>query len=88
MRLFTETVGINRLPLVWVNIRVAVPSAKKSALGYDLSDNQMQDAFQRFKDLADRKKHVFDDDIVALIDDEVAHGNDRIKVVSWSCCRY
>jgi len=51
-------------------------------LGYGLSDNQMQDAFQRFKDLADRKKHVFDDDIVALIDDEVAHGNDRIKVVS------
>ena len=36
----------------------------------------------RFKDLADRKKHVFDDDLIALVDDEVAKGVDAIKLVS------
>ena len=60
-----------------------MPSARKiKALGYELGDNQLQEAFTRFKDLADRKKHVFDDDIVALVDDEVAKGADRVKLVS------
>lgn len=49
-------------------------------LGYELGDNAFQDAFTRFKDLADKKKHVFDEDIEALVDDEVAHANDRIRV--------
>ena len=40
------------------------------------------DAFRRFKDLADKKKDVFDEDIVALVDDEVVRGNDRIRFVS------
>ena len=39
----------------------------------------MQDAFRRFKDLADKKKNVFDEDIIALIDDEVIRENDRIR---------
>jgi 2-isopropylmalate synthase len=54
---------------------------KLSALGYELSDNAFQDAFSRFKDLADRKKHVYDEDIVALVDDAAAHVDDTIKVV-------
>jgi 2-isopropylmalate synthase len=49
-------------------------------LGYALSDNALIDAFQRFKDLCDRKKQVFDEDIVALVDDQIAHGEDRIQV--------
>ena len=42
---------------------------KLQALGYDLGENALNDAFSRFKRLADRKKEVFDDDIVALIED-------------------
>jgi 2-isopropylmalate synthase len=53
---------------------------KLEELGYFLSDNAFQDAFQRFKDLADRKKSVYDDDIVALVDDAAAHAEDSIKV--------
>jgi 2-isopropylmalate synthase len=53
---------------------------KLSALGYELGDNAMKDAFRRFKDLADKKKHVFDEDIVALVDDTLAHGGERISV--------
>ena len=35
----------------------------------------------RFKVLADRKKHVYDEDIEALVDQEIARAHDRIKVV-------
>jgi len=53
---------------------------KLAALGYgDLGDNSLNDAFRRFKDLADRKKIVYDDDIVALVDDEVMRDHQRIK---------
>ena len=41
---------------------------KLKDLGYELGDNALEDAFQRFKDLADRKKQVFDEDIEALAD--------------------
>ena len=40
-------------------------------LGYDLGQNALEDAFFRFKQLADKKKVIYDDDIVALVDDEV-----------------
>ena len=54
---------------------------KLRELGYELGDNAFQEAFQRFKDLADRKKHVYDADIVALVDDEAGSVDDRIKLV-------
>jgi len=51
-------------------------------LGYDLGDNAVQDAFKRFKTLADMKKDVFDEDIIALVDDEVVRTNDHINLVA------
>jgi 2-isopropylmalate synthase len=53
---------------------------KLEALGYELDDKAFQEAFKRFKDLADKKKHVFDEDIVALVDDEVMRGSDKILI--------
>ncbi len=41
--------------------------AKLSELGYELGDNQLKDVFVRFKALADRKKEVYDDDLIALM---------------------
>jgi 2-isopropylmalate synthase len=55
---------------------------KLRELGYLLRENQLEDAFVRFKALADRKKHVYDEDIEALVDDEIANADDRIKVLS------
>jgi 2-isopropylmalate synthase len=55
---------------------------KLNTLGYSIGDNQLNDAFRRFKDLADRKKVVFDDDIVALVDDEVMRDHEHIRFVS------
>ena len=56
---------------------------KLRALGYgEVGDNKLNDAFRRFKDLADRKKVVYDEDISALVDDEVGRDNQRIRFVS------
>ncbi|HZP78566.1 MAG TPA: 2-isopropylmalate synthase [Pseudolabrys sp.] len=55
---------------------------KLEELGYQLSDNQLEDAFIRFKALADRKKQVYDEDIEALVDEEIATAHDRIKVLT------
>ena len=57
--------------------------SKLQELGYELGDNALTEAFNRFKDLADRKKEVFDEDIMALVDDEVAAANDRVRFVSF-----
>jgi 2-isopropylmalate synthase len=43
--------------------------AKLEELGYKLSQNALEDAFFRFKALADRKKLVYDEDIEALVDE-------------------
>src|ERR1700749_4235735 len=53
---------------------------KLEALGYVLEETAFEDAFKRFKDLADKKKHVFDEDIMALVDDEIMRGQDRISI--------
>jgi 2-isopropylmalate synthase len=78
-----ESVGISQSSLVMGKHSGRHAFREKiNELGYELGDNQMQEAFVRFKDLADRKKHVFDDDIIALVDDEVAKGVDAVKLVS------
>ncbi|RDJ27163.1 2-isopropylmalate synthase [Bosea caraganae] len=56
--------------------------SKLKEMGYDLGDNQLEDAFTRFKALADRKKHVYDEDIEALVDENIASAHDRVKLVS------
>ena len=55
---------------------------KIKELGYELGENALQDAFRRFKDLADKKKEVYDEDIMAIVDDEVLRTNDTIKFLS------
>jgi 2-isopropylmalate synthase len=56
---------------------------KLKQLGYgDIGDNALNDAFQRFKKLADVKKVVFDEDVVALVDDEVVRAHDAVRFVS------
>lgn len=77
-----ESVGISKSSLVLGKLGAARLQGQAEVVGYELGDNQLHDAFRRFKDLADKKKHVFDEDIVALVDDEVAAGSENIKVIS------
>ena len=56
--------------------------AKLKELGYpDLGDNELNDAFARFKEVADRKKTVFEEDIIALVDDAVVRDHERVRFV-------
>ena len=65
-----EDVGLSgtSLPLGKHSGRAAL-RAKLKELGHDMIDNQLNDLFVRFKALADRKKEVFDDDLIALVTD-------------------
>jgi len=40
-------------------------------LGYTLTEPQIESAFEKFKNLADKKKEVFDEDIEALVDEQL-----------------
>jgi 2-isopropylmalate synthase len=55
---------------------------KLKELGFELGDNAYEDAFKRFKDLADRKKHVFDEDLEALVEDQATIASESIRIVS------
>ena len=44
--------------------------ARLLEMGYQFSDEELQKAFTKFKDLADKKKEICDDDIEALIKDQ------------------
>ena len=65
-----EDVGLSETNLVMgKHSGRAALRAKLADLGYDLADNQLKDVFVRFKALADRKKEIFEDDLIALMRD-------------------
>ncbi len=76
-----EDVGLTETNLVMGKHsgRAALRSKLKD-LGFDVADNQLNDVFVRFKALADRKKEVYDDDLIALVRDQAQIGSDRISV--------
>jgi 2-isopropylmalate synthase len=49
-------------------------------LGLDVEGDNFELAFQRFKDLADKKKTIFNEDIEAIVSDSVAQTDDRFKL--------
>jgi len=57
-------------------------SEKLKELGYELGNNALMELFGRFKDLADKKKEIFDEDLLALVGDRAASYNEHIKFVS------
>ena len=76
-----ESVGLTKTSLVMgKHSGRAAFKDKLRDLGYALGDNALQDAFKRFKDLADRKKHVYDEDIVAIVDDGIGSAHERVTL--------
>ena len=72
-----EDIGIKKTTLVLGKHsgRHAVTDRLKS-LGYELDDKHLDRFFKHFKDLADRKKQIFDEDLIALIG-EVLYREDQ-----------
>ncbi len=54
---------------------------KLTELSIEVGENAFEDAFHRFKELADKKKDVYDEDIIALLDAE-SRRDDAIQLES------
>ena len=78
-----ESVGLNKSSLVLgKHSGKHAFSEKLKELGYEPGDNALMELFGRFKDLADKKKEIFDEDLIALVGDRSASYNEHIKFVS------
>jgi 2-isopropylmalate synthase len=76
-----ETIGLesNRLVLTSRSGRHAF-RVRMESLGYALSDAELNKAYSRFLEVADKKKEVFDADLEALVADQLAEGTEEYKL--------
>jgi 2-isopropylmalate synthase len=78
-----ESVGISKSLLVLGKLsgRHAFRERLQS-LGYYLTEDEINLSFKRFKDLADRKKTIYDEDLEAIVAEEVLRTADTYKLLS------
>jgi 2-isopropylmalate synthase len=76
-----ESVGLSKssLPLGKLSGSNAF-KAKLKELGFNLGDNALNDAFTRFKEVADKKRYILDTDILAIVRGQVGFKIDRIQL--------
>ena len=61
--------------------------ARLNEIGVEFeSEESLNDAFRRFKDLADKKHEIFDEDLQALVSETQTEENESIKLVSLKVC--
>jgi 2-isopropylmalate synthase len=58
-------------------------SARLKELGYALSDKELDQAFKRFKLLADKKAKIFDEDLAMIVEDELAAIPQKYKLLTF-----
>ncbi|MEM1227558.1 MAG: 2-isopropylmalate synthase [Planctomycetota bacterium] len=80
-----ESVGFSKTDLVLGKHsgRAALADRAKQ-LGFTLNGEQLKDVFERFKELADKKKEIYDGDIMALVQQQISGGGDH----EWSLVDY
>jgi len=76
-----ETIGLNKSTLVLGKHsgRHALRSRLKE-LGYDLSDEELKLVFKKFKELADKKKHVVDEDLEVIVTEGILRTKDIFRL--------
>ncbi len=76
-----ETIGLNKNTLVLGKHsgRHALRSRLKE-LGYDLSDEELKLVFNKFKELADKKKHVVDEDLEVIVTEGILRTKDIFRL--------
>ncbi|MCP4368867.1 MAG: 2-isopropylmalate synthase, partial [Deltaproteobacteria bacterium] len=76
-----ETIGLNTNTLVLGKHsgRHALRSRLKE-LGYDLSDEELKLVFKKFKELADKKKHVVDEDLEVIVTEGILRTKDIFRL--------
>jgi 2-isopropylmalate synthase len=78
-----ESVGLLRSKLVMGKLSGRHAFRQKlEELGFTLGDNAFEDVFSRFKALADKKKEIYDEDIIALIDNSGIKNKGTISFLS------
>ncbi len=61
--------------------------SRLSELGVEFeTQEELNEAFARFKDLADKKHEIYDDDLLALVADNTTKRDERIRLVSLKVC--
>ena len=77
----------NRISLGKLSGRSAF-RARLEELGYNLERQDLDDAFSRFKELADRKREITDRDLEAIVSEQVQQNDEAVytlKSVQVSC---
>lgn len=62
--------------------------AKLEDLGYDFNEDRIEELFSEFKDLADKKKTIYEDDLIALASENMARFVDDYKLIEYSAKTY
>jgi len=78
-----QSVGLEKTSLVLGKLsgRAAFKDRLRE-IGYELSDEMLDSSFKKFKDLADKKKEILDEDIVSLVDDSITNKKSRYNLVA------
>lgn len=58
-------------------------SSRLKELGYSISDKELDQAFVRFKSLADKKSKIFDEDLATIVEDELATIPEKYRLVNF-----
>ncbi len=77
-----QSVGLEKTSLVLGKLsgRAAFKDRLRE-IGYDLNEETLDQAFKKFKDLADKKKEILDEDIVSLVDDSITNKKSRYHLL-------
>lgn len=77
-----ESVGLEKSSLVLGKLsgRAAFKDRLKE-IGYELSDEMLDQSFKKFKELADKKKEILDEDIISLVDDSITNKKSHYQLL-------
>lgn len=77
-----ESVGLekNSLTLGKLSGRAAFKD-RLQQLGYEISEEALDNSFKKFKDLADKKREIVDEDLISLVDNSIIHLGSRYKLI-------
>ncbi len=77
-----QSIGLEKSSLVLGKLsgRAAFKDRLKE-IGYDLDEEMLNNSFKKFKDLADKKKEILDEDLVALVDDSLTNKKSHFTLI-------
>ena len=79
-----ESVGLEQVKLVMGKLSGRHAFRQRlEDLGYKLSEEEINHAFERFKRLADQKKEIYEEDLEVIVSEEIAKMSERVVLKSF-----